>query len=190
MGIHLIGKIFMQVFLIYMNHLAENLSSNPKLFANDTSLFSVARELNTSLNEINDDLKKFDTQAHQCKTSFNSDPLKQAQEVIFSRKKNKPRYSNIVFNGSPVKESSQKKIWECFLIVNLILMKILKDNLIKLVNLLVLLANSEIFYRDHLFYKSISLLLDLTQIPGTLSLIRLLQGLSNRNLNSSNIMQL
>ena len=51
----------MQVFLIYMNHLAENLSSNPKLFANDTSLFSVARELNTSLNEINDDLKKFDT---------------------------------------------------------------------------------------------------------------------------------
>ena len=55
----------------------------------------------------------------------------------------------------PVKKKALiKDIWECFLIVNLILMNILKSYLIKLVNLLVLLASSEMFYRDHLFYKS------------------------------------
>ena len=37
----------------------------------------------TSANEINDDLKKIEAWTHQWKMSFNSDPLKQAQEVIF-----------------------------------------------------------------------------------------------------------
>ena len=46
------------LFLIYINDLAKNLSSNPKLFVYDTYLFSVVRDLNTSANEINDDLKK------------------------------------------------------------------------------------------------------------------------------------
>ena len=40
-------------------------------------------------------------------------------------------------------------------------MKILKEHLIKLVNLLVFFGRSEIFYRDHLFYKSINLFLDI-----------------------------
>ena len=46
------------LFLIYINDLAKTLSSNPKLFTYDTYLFSVVRDLNTSANEINDDLKK------------------------------------------------------------------------------------------------------------------------------------
>ena len=43
--------------------------------------------------------------------SFNPDPLKQAQEVIFSRKRNKPHYPDIIFNGNPVKKTLTKKIW-------------------------------------------------------------------------------
>ena len=86
------------LFLIYINDLAENLSSNPKLFADDTSLFSVVRDLNTSAIEINDDLKKIEAWAHKWKMSFNSDPLKQAQEVIFSRKRNKLHHPDIIFN--------------------------------------------------------------------------------------------
>ena len=42
------------LFLIYINDLAQNLSSNPKLFADDISLFSVVRDLNISANEINE----------------------------------------------------------------------------------------------------------------------------------------
>ena len=62
------------LFLIYINDLSDNLTSNAKLFADDTSLFSV------------DDLKKVKDLAFQWKMSFKPDPSKQAQEVIFSRK--------------------------------------------------------------------------------------------------------
>ena len=94
------------LFLIYINDLAENLSSNPKHFADDTSLFSAVRDLNISAIEINDDLKKIEAWAHQWKMSFNSDPLRQAQEVICSWKRNKPHHPEIIFNGNPVKKSS------------------------------------------------------------------------------------
>ena len=53
------------LFLIYVNDLAENLSSNSKLSADDTFLFSVVHDLNTSINEINDDLKKIEAWARQ-----------------------------------------------------------------------------------------------------------------------------
>ena len=72
------------LFLIQNNDFAENLSSNPKLLANDNSLFSVVCNLNTSTNENNDNLKKIVAWAIQWKMSFNLDPLKQAQEIIFS----------------------------------------------------------------------------------------------------------
>ena len=41
-----------------MNDLLDNLNSNVKLFADDTSLFSVAHDVNTFANKLNDDLKK------------------------------------------------------------------------------------------------------------------------------------
>ena len=53
------------MFLTYINDLAENLSSNSKLFADDTSLFSVVRGLNTSANEINNNFRKIEAWAHQ-----------------------------------------------------------------------------------------------------------------------------
>ena len=92
------------LFIIYINYLAENLSSNPKLFADGPSLFSAVRNLNISANEISDDLKKIEAWDYQWKTSFNPNPLKEVQEVIFSRKKNKSHHSNIIFSGNPVKK--------------------------------------------------------------------------------------
>ena len=44
------------LFLIYINDLSEGLSSNAKLFADDTSLFSVIHDSNTSALELNNDL--------------------------------------------------------------------------------------------------------------------------------------
>ena len=74
------------LFLIYINDLSDNLTSNAKLFADDTSLFSVVHDVNTSAKELNDDLKKVNDWAFQWKMSFNPDPSKQHPEVIFSRK--------------------------------------------------------------------------------------------------------
>ena len=41
-----------------MNDLLTALSSNPMLFANDTSIFPVVCDRNTSVNELNNDLPK------------------------------------------------------------------------------------------------------------------------------------
>ena len=75
------------LFLIYINEYG--LSTNAKLFADDTSLFSVVYNANTTAKELNNDLVKINRWAYQWKMSFNLDPSKQAQEVIFSRKTKK-----------------------------------------------------------------------------------------------------
>ena len=62
------------LFLIYMNNLADGLSSNEKLFADDTSLFSVIHDDDTSANELNNDLYQINKWAFQWKMSFNLDP--------------------------------------------------------------------------------------------------------------------
>ena len=103
------------VVLNYVNDLTENLPSNSKLFTDDTSLFSVVRDLNTSAIEINDGLKKIEAWVHHWKMSFNPNPLKQAQEVIFSWKRNKPHNPDIIFNGNPVKKGSYQKHLGMFL---------------------------------------------------------------------------
>ena len=72
-----------------MIDLEYGLSTNAKLFADDTSLFSVVYNANTTAKELNNDLVKINRWAYQWKMSFNLDPSKQAQEVIFSRKTKK-----------------------------------------------------------------------------------------------------
>ena len=74
------------LFIIDKNDLSENLVSNPKLFADDTSLFSVIFDKDLSAKNLNDDLKRIHNWVFQWKMSFNLDPNKQAQEVLFSRK--------------------------------------------------------------------------------------------------------
>ena len=46
------------LFSIYINDLSSGLSSKPKLFADDISIFNVAHDINTSGNELNNYLKK------------------------------------------------------------------------------------------------------------------------------------
>ena len=43
--------------------------------------------------------------------SFNFDPLKQAQEVIFSWKRNKHHHPDITFNSNPLKKKAFTKIF-------------------------------------------------------------------------------
>ena len=97
------------LFLIYTNDLSKGLSSNAKLFADDTSLFSVIHDSNTSARELNNDLAKINRWAFQWKMSFNPDPKKQAQEVIFSRKSKATLHSPLVFNNNNVMQAASHK---------------------------------------------------------------------------------
>ena len=59
---------------IYINDLSDNLESNVKLFADDTSMFLVVCDpINTS-QKLNNDLDKVSLRANKRKMSFNPDP--------------------------------------------------------------------------------------------------------------------
>ena len=97
------------VFLIYINDLSDNLKSNVKLFANDTSMFSVVRDpINTS-QKLNNDLDKVNLWANKWKMFFNPDPSKKAQEVIFLRKINKVYHPPLLLDNSTVQQISSQK---------------------------------------------------------------------------------
>ena len=91
-------------FFIYINNLSDDVSSNPKLFANDTSLFSGVPEKIS-----NNDLQKMRFWAHQWKVSFKPDPLKQPQEQIFFAKASHPA---LLFKNNQAKRLHRKNILE------------------------------------------------------------------------------
>ena len=104
------GSIFGPLlFLIYINDLPNGLNSNAKLFADDTSLFSVVHNITDSANLLNSDLSKINEWALQWKMSFNPDPTKQAQEIIFSRKTSQRNQPGLMFNNSIVNVTSIHK---------------------------------------------------------------------------------
>ena len=58
--------------------LAKRLQSNPKLFLDDTSLFSTVQDITTSTVSLNNDLRKWKVQP---KMNFNPDPRKTSSRV-------------------------------------------------------------------------------------------------------------
>ena len=61
------------LFLIYINDLTENISSNMRLFADDSSLFIKVRDVAETQSQLMDDLDKITNWAHQWKMEFNPD---------------------------------------------------------------------------------------------------------------------
>ena len=52
------GSVLGPLFFIYIDDLSDNLESNVKLFADDTSMFSVVRDLINTSQKLNNDLDK------------------------------------------------------------------------------------------------------------------------------------
>ena len=83
------------LLLIYINDLPDNLSTNVKLFADDTSLFSVVHNIATSSCDLSYDLNRIKEWAFQWKMSFNPEPqnkLKKSYLRVSFRKKITPDY--------------------------------------------------------------------------------------------------
>ena len=90
------------LFLIFINNIPANLKCNVKIFADDTSLFSLVRNPNENSAKLGRDLGRVARWVHQWNMSFNHDPSKQAAEVHFSRKINPVDIPPIYFNNIAV----------------------------------------------------------------------------------------
>ena len=97
------------LFLVFINDLEDGIKSSVKFFADDTSIFSVVQDPLVSANELNYDLCLISRWAHQWKMSFNPDPTKQAEELLFSNKLSRPSHPPLYFNGIEVKNVSEHK---------------------------------------------------------------------------------
>ena len=101
------------LFLIYINDLTDNLSSNFKLFGYDTCLI---HDTKVSAGELNKNLKKTSDWDFQWKMIFNLDARKQAQkmldaskQVIFNRKVKKNTHPPLVFINAIVCQTVSQK---------------------------------------------------------------------------------
>ena len=94
------------LFLIYINDLSNDFKSKCKLFADDTSLFSVVHDIDASKNDLNLDLEKISEWAFQWKKKFNRDLTTQAQEIIFSKKKTVSIHPVVYFNNASVNSTA------------------------------------------------------------------------------------
>ena len=156
------------LFLVYINDLADGLSSNAKLFEDDTSLFSVIHDVDTSANELSNDLYQINKWALQQKMSFNLEPSKQVREIIFSRKTKKIFHPLLRYNNSIVSQTPYQKHLGIFLDAQLTFekhLKVITTKVNKTIGLLqklqktlprpVLMTIYKAFVRPHLDYGDI-----------------------------------
>ena len=82
------GSVFGPLlFLIYINDLERNISSNIKFFVDDTMLFSIVKDPVISANDLNHDLDVIYQWAYRWEMEFNPDSTKHATEILFICKK-------------------------------------------------------------------------------------------------------
>ena len=98
-----LGPLF---FLVYINDIVKNINSEIKLFADDTSLFSVVESSIRSANDLNSDLEKVRLWAWQWKMKFNTD---KTEEVIFSSKRTRLQHPVLMLGPDEVTNKSEHK---------------------------------------------------------------------------------
>ena len=97
------------LFLVYINDITEELSSGIKLFADDTSIFSVVHNPESTGQDLNRDLILIKNWGFQWKMDFNPDPTKPAKSILFSRKVNAVSHPEIYYNENPIQQTNSHK---------------------------------------------------------------------------------
>ena len=83
------------LFLMYINDIVEDIGSYIKLFADDTSLYMIVEDPNSTADLMDADLRKIHSWAKQWLVKFNAN---KTEELIISRK-NQTSYSSTTVNG-------------------------------------------------------------------------------------------
>ena len=93
-GVPLGSILGLLLFLLHINNFPKSWNSNVKLFADDTSIFSVVRDRRVTRETLNEGLSKVSQWAHQWKRLINTNSSKQAQKVVLSRKNMEDQATN------------------------------------------------------------------------------------------------
>ena len=80
-----------------------------RFFADDSSLFSIITDPAASAVKLQHDLDSISEWVCQWKMSFNPDPTKQAEEILFSHKKFRVDHPPLHFNNIEVKRVTDHK---------------------------------------------------------------------------------
>ena len=97
------------LFLIFINDIPEGIQYNIKIFADDTSIFSVMKNSISASATLNEDLLLISKWAYPWKMSFNPDPSKQATEIVFSKKRSNTQLPALTFNNNILTPSDSHK---------------------------------------------------------------------------------
>ena len=100
------------LFLIYINDIVNNIHSNTKLFADDTSLYLIVDEPIDSARQLDSDLDSIRQWAERWLVTFN--PAK-SEFLLISRKLNRPRHPPLIMNNLSINEVSSYKHLGIFL---------------------------------------------------------------------------
>ena len=156
------------LFLVYINDLPDDILSEMRLFADDSSLFTVVNGIDDTQVKIEKDLSSINTWAYQWKMIFNPDITKQAEEVIFSVKNIKPIHPTLTFNNVPVARVEHTKHLGVYLDSRLNFSKHIREAILKAfnglsilkilskyVNRSVLNMSYKLYVRPHLDYGDV-----------------------------------
>ena len=119
------------LFLVYINDLIDNISSEMWLFADDSSLFTRVVGIDQTQNKLIKDIETISRWGHQWKTIFNPYLTKQAIEIISSCKTKKPVHPELSFNDIPIAREDHTKHLGMFLDSRLNFSKHIKEKILK-----------------------------------------------------------
>ena len=119
------------LFLVYINDLTDNISSDIRLFADDSALFTCVKGVNQTHEKLEKDLQTVTKCAYQWKMVFNPDITKQAIEIIFSCKNKKTDHPELAFNGIPIAREPFTKHLGVYLDSRLNFVKHIKEQVLK-----------------------------------------------------------
>ena len=94
------------LFLLYINDIVNDIGSNIRLFADDTSLFLVVENPDTAAETLNSDLEKITRWANTWLVKFN--PAK-TESLLISRKVIKPVHTPLYMQNHEIKEDENHK---------------------------------------------------------------------------------
>ena len=122
----ILGPLF---FLIFINDIPEGIQSNIKIFADDTSIFSVLKDNDRDSAILSEDLNLTSNWAFRWKMSFNPHPSKQAKEIVFSKKRCVTQLPVLMFNNNVISSTDSHKYLGMILDSKLSFINHMKENI-------------------------------------------------------------